>query len=129
MSHASKGFTLIELLIVVALIGILVAIVLVSLARSREKAMVNGFKAQSNAIQTKAVLECDGSVTNNTPGALIAAIGTLPPNLSIVQNGATNCGTGADTFNLQVTSSVVNGCVGMATRTGVTFSGTAAGCQ
>lgn len=128
MSKTSKGFTLVEILMVVALISILVAIVLVSLASSREKARVNGFKSQSSAIQTKAAIECSG-LAINTSSALIAAIGTLPPNISVVQNGATNCGMGANTFNLRVTSSVVNNCVGTVTGTGIAFSGSAAGCQ
>lgn len=145
MRKQNKGFTLVELLLVIAIIGILAAVLFVGLGNQRERARVTTFKENMRGLVTAYTACTDGGGTigvgdtgSETPipacdGGDSGVTGTLPKidqcngtgTVTIAQSTQEGSTLSGDSWRVAATCSRTAGdCVAECSADGCEFTGT-----
>jgi prepilin-type N-terminal cleavage/methylation domain-containing protein len=127
MKKVQKGFTLIELLIVIAIIGILAGVILVSTSSARTRANIAAFKSEAKGAIAGLVMACDSALLTNA--AMVDTTNHVTTNVT-AGGAATVCGpSGSGQFSVTITpakSDVVTACGNATiTPTGVSYANAA----
>lgn len=113
-SKSQKGFTLIELLIVIAIIGILAAVILIALAGARQRARDAARKSDVNNIRTAVEVFATDDPDGSYPSPLSELVTGTNPSEYIQEGPAGLVDPQGANYKYSVTTDLDSYCIGAA---------------
>src|SRR6266568_1148097 len=103
MKNMKKGFTLIELLIVIAIIGILAGVILVSTSSARSKADIAAYKSETAGAIPGLIILCHTAILGGAslPPTSSHTVGVIPAGLGDTTATCSPTGSGQWTVTTQ----------------------------